>query len=436
MIPRLVDPTIRPSRTEWPERSAPWSADLFLGRPPFRKLVVMVDAELAEIPFAIDSPHTRGLLFDLLRHPFLKVYRFADGGPPNDVDPDPSVPEEARADCFPGWVVIKEGAPEPRGSQVVFSPEPGSYALGGVMGNLVDVATADFRTSAYSELSPTEATQKRAADALAYQVATQVLRADLYITERPYLSAASWLHRDVTITDVRGGLAFIGFYLRSQDEYPVSDFFRFNRGLYSWVGTRELLPDGWRWFSACVQHSQGSQDDGLLVLGGSVFQRFQRALDARDMIHLALNKRQNNDTQQDALSQLDVVLLLLMAALDVTARVAHRVLGLTSGEHDAGWQRARWAAQVRAVAPDLMAAVSFPPANHILSILRLLRNTVHGAALQGMAVVQAGSTTNRSAAGRQGAGAARRNESHGWHEQLGSQSDHAGAFSSRPRVTG
>src|SRR6476469_3108843 len=49
-------------------------------------------------------------------------------------------------------------------------------------------AQSDTSTSTYSELSPEAAGKRRAADALAAQVA-RVLAADIFITDRPYLYA-------------------------------------------------------------------------------------------------------------------------------------------------------------------------------------------------------------------------------------------------------
>jgi hypothetical protein len=157
---------------------------------------------------------------------------------------------------------------------------------------------------------------------------------------------------------------------------------------------RELLPEAWRWFTACVQHSSNMQDDGLMVLGGSLLQRVDRALETRDLIHLALNQPQNNDTQDAALSNLDVVLVLLMAAVDVAARVAHRVLQFPpSEEYRAAWQnqkKGKWLDQVRQVAPALADVVGpVTRGEAVLTVLRLLRNSVHGAGLQGLAYLRA-----------------------------------------------
>jgi hypothetical protein len=113
----------------------------------------------------------------------------------------------------------------------------------------------------------------------------------------------------------------------------------------------------------------------------------QRALEVRDDVHVGLNKPQNNDTADEALSSFDVILLLLMGAVDATARVAHAVLGLTTKSYRAGWQNQDWLAEVTAAASPLGGL--FQPGTdgtHTLTILRLLRNAIHGEALQPLGV--------------------------------------------------
>jgi len=127
----------------------------------------------------------------------------------------------------------------------------------------------------------------------------------------------------------------------------------------------------------------------VLLLGQSVLQRTQRGLQVRDEVHVALNKPQDNDTADQALSSLDVALLLLMGAIDATARVVHGVLGIGGSAHMAGWQHEKWLADVsRAASP--LGAVFQPRTDdaHALTILRLLRNSIHGEALPALAVGQ------------------------------------------------
>ncbi len=115
----------------------------------------------------------------------------------------------------------------------------------------------------------------------------------------------------------------------------------------------------------------------------------QRALQVRDEVNIALNKPQDNDTAEEALSSLDVALLLLMGAVDATARVVHEVLGIDGGAYKAGWQSKSWLAKVATAAPPLGALFEAGTDElHALTILRLLRNAIHGEALPALAVGQ------------------------------------------------
>lgn len=381
-------------KQEWPDFTLAEPSTVFSIRPPLRKLVVVVDNEiLTSLP---DANFDRvSLLGGLLSHPFIEVYRFADDGPPRDVRRSES---EVLGEFVPGWIVVGEPVPELGHLPVCWSGRDGAAVTrGGLIGNATEVAENDTGSSAYAALASSDAATRRRADAIAAQAASTA-RADLFITRRPYLHAVTWgLNRGVLVAAPEEALPLVSLYLRAQGAFVI---FRtldgtgtetFNRGLFYWVGTRELLPAGWRWFTACVQH--GGHDDSLVYLGQSLFQRVQRALQARDAAHWALNRPPNNDTADDALSNLDLVLLGLMAAVDVTARVAHRTLGVDGSERGAGWQRKDWVTRVETVAPELAALVSAgTPGAHALTILSALRNSIHGAALDAMAV---GSMTGR-----------------------------------------
>ncbi len=321
-------------RAEWVD-SETNASHLFAARKPYRKIVVMVDDDVLASSNGSTGLSKASLLADLLDHECVRTYRYADSGPPEGT---------ARVDGHPdvnqGWAVVTHQDPDQRNWGVVHESTPGAYSLSGVMGNGGDIAAADVRSGAYADRSPSEAADRRRADWLATQVAAQALGADLFISERPYLQCATWeIGRGATICTIADALPVLGLYLRAQDEFVVAHRVRFNHGLFFWVGTRELLPAAWRWFSACVKHGSGTSDDSMVILGGSLLQRTERALEARDRVHVALNQPQNNDTQDAALSHLDTTLLFLMAAVDVAARVAHRVLGLPpNNEYRAAWQ--------------------------------------------------------------------------------------------------
>jgi hypothetical protein len=378
--------------SSWPSSDERQATPLFLGREPFRKLVVLLDSVVLD---GLDesSWSKQWLLAGLLTVDLVECLRYADDGPPPGA---PTRLSQRSGEQVLGWAAL---GPEEPGTR----HHPLRWSLGdsttesAVVGDGPEAAASDDRTDAYSDLDAGPASDRRRADALAAMVADTV-GADIFITDREYLHKMTWKLADgVTYLHHDDALTIIGLYLRSQGAFIISrdpegrGTHTMNRGLYYWVGTRELLPSAWRWFSACVQYSTSIGDNSLLLLGQSVLQRTQRALQVRDEVHVALNKPQNNDTADEALSSLDIVLLLLMGAVDATARVVHAALEIGGTPYGAGWQKPKWLGHVSAKAPSLGALFAAgTDETHTLTILRLLRNSIHGEALPPLAVGQSG----------------------------------------------
>lgn len=389
MIPRLdLSAPLLPHSTSWPAEATSYTP-LFVGRQPFRKLVVLADAALV----AVDDATGWGpelLLAGLLSHEFIERFLYADDGPPPEVLREQS---DLMGEVVPGWAVLSPQDPA-SGVYGVRTGDAHSIRTAGIMGNRTEVAAQDTRTPVYQELAADAAAERRTHDALAAQVAESV-RADVFLTERPYLYAVEWqLGHGVTFLNREQALPFVSLYLRAQGEFVVfrtvdgTGTHKMNRGLFFWVATRELLNAAWGWFNACVKHSTSQGDDMLLLLGQSALMRFTRALQARDQLHIALNRTQNNDIADDALSALDVVTVVLMGCCDATARVAHHVLHIAGSVHDAGWLRDQsWLPKVTTVVPAFATLVGTGTVgHHALTILRTLRNSIHGEALQPLAV--------------------------------------------------
>jgi hypothetical protein len=367
---------------------------LFEERPPLRRLIVLADAEMLA---SLDDPGITPsvVLTGLLTHPYIKLIRYSDEGPGPDVPRREYGPPTARQSVTEGWAVLE--AAQSGGAPGVVYADSARVIHVGLWGNLPEFARSDINSPAYAELGQLEAADSRERDAIALQVA-QAMYADLFITERAYLFATRASTRGVTVCKLAEALAAVGLYLRSQKAFLIwrgvdgGLTFTMNQGLYYWVGTRELLPNAWRWFSACVQESHATNDKTLLELGQSLLRRVQRVLEARDRFHRAFNLPQNNDTAATVLDELDSILLSLMGAVDASARIAHLVLGLTGGPHTAGWQRdQRWLPQVATGEPPLAALFNVGTShNHVLTILRLMRNTVHGQMIQSIALQQSG----------------------------------------------
>jgi hypothetical protein len=338
------------------------------------------------------TPLTKGgIVADLLDSPLIESYRYREDGPPTTaVATAPASP--VGWPSYKGWVVVTEADPQRERWVATYESGADSRSQAGIMGDAVAIAAADTDTTAYTRLDQAAATERRRADGLAAQVASQALEADIYISDREYLHAATWrVARGVAVCRPDQALPLIGLYLRAQGDFRITSNFTCNRGLYYWVGMREVLPATWRWFAACVQHDAalGAHDFG--ELGQSLLQRVERALEARDRLHIALNQPQHNDTRREVLTALDDVLIDLMGAVDVSARVAHRVLGLPpAGEFRAAWQNTSWRAQLAQGAAALAKVTASGTVGlDALTILRLLRNSVHGTALQAIALQEA-----------------------------------------------
>jgi hypothetical protein len=294
-----------------------------------------------------------------------------------------------------GWAELQA----PDGGDVrglVYAPSSG-LRYTGIWGDRTEFARRDTRTSAHADLAPDQAAQRRERDALALGAA-EAVHADLFITERPYLFATRLPVQGLTVCKPPEALALVGLYLRSQQEFVIwrgTDGFgslNMNEGLYYWVGTRELLPAAWRWFAAWARQSHATSDRTLLELGESLLRRVQRALAARDRFHRAFNLPQNNDTASAVLSEVDSILVSLMGTVDASARVAHHVLGIAGNPQDAGWQHDRqWLPRVATAEPALAAIFDVGTAHtHALTVLRFMRNTVHGQMIRSIALHQPG----------------------------------------------
>lgn len=367
---------------------------MFEERPPLRRLIVLADAELLASPddATVDQ---KVLLTGLLTHPYVELLRFSDEGPPPGAPRRETEPPVSLRSAAEGWAELQ--APDGTDVRGVVYAASSGVGYTAIWGDRPEVARRDVSSSAHADLASDDAAERRERDALALGVA-EVVHADLFITERPYLFATKLPVQGVTVCKPPEALALVGLYLRSQQEFVIwrgvagSGSFNMNEGLYFWVGTRELLPAAWRWFTACVQQSDPADDRTLLELGESLLRRVQRALEARDRLHRAFNLPQNNDTASAVLSELDSILVSLMGAVDVSARVAHLVLGITGSVRDAGWQNGqRWLPRVVTAEPALAALFNADTVHsHVLTILRLMRNTVHGQMIRSIALHRPG----------------------------------------------
>lgn len=394
MIKKLNNkPHILPTRSyEWVETEEE-PEDLFLPRPSLRKLKVVIDYDLIEnLSDIFDKSF---LLKGLLDHKFIEYYKYSDKGPYGDalqVEKNTGYYEDLLA--YKDWINVSVKPHEGHLPVVYAKDERITYSS--IFFDGPEIAFRDESSKAYLHLNENEGSIHRRNDMIALSVANQVINADIFITNREYLYSSSNLvknNNSVTLCTVEEAIPLISLYLRAQNVFIkptgyANFIFSYGKWGFYWVGTRELLPEAWRWFSACVHNSSTTKDDTLTLLGGSLLNRVCRALQSRDKVHIAVNKATTTDSIEDALNSLDTTLTLLMGAVDVTARVVHLILKMPNKPYEAAWQKDKWYSNVCSIEPNL---TSLFPGNSVndntLTILRLLRNSVHGTALQGITTV-------------------------------------------------
>jgi hypothetical protein len=367
---------------EWPEESqarARTPRTLFEARPSLRKLVVVSDADLLATP---DDPGgtPAALLTGLLTHPYIKLLRYRDDGPSAGLPCD--------GQPVRGWAyLLPLDGGEGRG--LVYADDSGGGTYTGVSSAVAAYARGDTGSGAYGDRLPVAAADQRERDALAAGVAAAV-EADLFITERPYLFGARKIAvPGVTLCRVPEALAIVGLYLRSQGEFVLwraadgSGGLTASEWLYYQIGAIALLPELWRWSGVRAAALQQGALEALGGLTGALLLRVVRALRTRDSFHRAVNLPQQRDAVRVLLVELDTLLVMLMGAVDASARFIHLLLAVEGGQHDAGWQRSGW--RSRLVGRSQPLADLFgdgTPLADVLTILSRLRNTVHGQAIK------------------------------------------------------
>ncbi|WP_329067739.1 hypothetical protein [Amycolatopsis sp. NBC_01480] len=353
----------------------------------------MVDAHLlARLDEGVYSAEL--ILGELLSHRFITECRYADVGPPAGT---PSKRSQTGAEACIGWAVVTSEADEQGIQSIVYADEK-QFFVTGTFGNRTEIAQHDMSGTSYDELGPCQAGEQRRLDAVAGQVA-EAWGADIFVTERPYLFESRIdFAQGTTILRPVDALPVVALYLRAQAVYMIQcglnghDTLTTSKGGFYLIGAHELLPASWRWYAACAKEVLiGKGDDRLLYLAQSLLQRVQHALEARDAVHCTLNRPQNNDSTNTALSDLNTVAILLMGAVDAAARVAHLTLKMPENKlRRASWQERQnkgWLEQVRGLSAALADTVSNgADGEHVLTVLRSVRNSVHGEALQGLTI--------------------------------------------------
>jgi hypothetical protein len=291
-------------------------------------------------------------------------------------------------DAVDGWLVVTGFEDEPP-RWGVLSVEGKSILQTSVLADIPQSAARDRVDTCYAELGDSAAAEQRQRDAIAVEAAAAI-DADMFITERPYLWTTKVpVGKGVLIATPAQALPLVSLYLRAQDQFIAwrgSDG-RFtapmSRGRFYSRAAVELVPHGWTVLGTVAEHAQYGGDRQLLDLAQAVFGRIEQALVARDAMYWALNRPQDNDTADELMRAFDLALLTLGGAVDASARIVQRLLDVRG---EPSWFKKVWRTKVFNASSDLEAVFAEESHLHALAILSTLRNTIHAAQLDPLAV--------------------------------------------------
>ncbi|GAB2591518.1 hypothetical protein [Microlunatus antarcticus] len=316
-------------------------------------------------------------LFALLAQDQVETFKYSDQGPPPE-QPRRSV-EPLRLSVTPGWLTFapaREPTWDDQG-RVTYTTGGDSWHASNVMGG------GDFLE--WGAFLATERLGDRAPDGqqirsdLTTLLAVSAAKAHLFVTNRPVLLEPN-LPRSAyscTAADVEDSLATISLWLRAKGVYIVLAEGRgkalVERHTFYMIALRNLLHESWRWGHGCT----ASGDPVLHDLSISLHRRLVTALKARDRIRTAGFFMAQAASRDEVLECVDVIALNVMAAFDVVARAANRVLRVVPKDKNASWLYPNWSDNLPR--PGLGSIIDRH--REVVLLISRLRNTIHEKAM-------------------------------------------------------
>lgn len=356
---------------------------------PLRPMTVMVDAKL--LPRARHDKKINYLLELVAMEP-VQAHLYSHDGPPERTQA--VIAADTGVEGIRDWVVTRASDEGERLDAI--------YLRDGVPTRVPTEANDPYflhvsQTIPLTEGPANDLRPQVREDALGLLVA-KAIRADLFVTDRRLLvDSDSDFWRGVTVMPPEAALPVVGLYLRQQEKFVLhrspalgmpammENLTKRDRTWFYWQAAQGLMPSQDRWASACNAYTSTTKDMTLSSLPKALTWRVDQVLRARDRLLAVLALvPQDHGPVDEALTELDQILLWLMAGFDITAQVAHVALGVPMKLRAAAWQNDDWlnkAALYDANLVDLVRKDNDDEGQHILTIVRILRNSVHGDAL-------------------------------------------------------
>jgi hypothetical protein len=202
-------------------------------------------------------------------------------------------------------------------------------------------------------------------------------------------------------------VALLGLYLRAHGDFAIEQrsgySMRVDRGLFYSLAARRLVPGWQRWLAGAAHSSRVTKDERLLMIALSFFQRLDRCLRARDAVQVQMQLPPDADSADEALAQLDILLLFMGGCFDGIARVVDSALGQGTEPYEIGFRRRRWLASTSSNCHAIGSIVEGDSSGRaLIDLVGLMRNSVHSVALQTIRVRdEAGDDRNLAALPRE-----------------------------------
>jgi hypothetical protein len=356
-----------------------------------RDLLIIIDADTVQGDS--EGIKTNDLLLGLATYKHVKMYRYADDGPPPAT---PTFEPEFWKPAAIGWLVAEESESEELTSHTVTYSDGDHITDSAIFSDLVPHFAKTMGSS-----STGIAIEQLERDSLMLMAAS-VIGADILITTRDTLLAGRPFDTPETITvaSPAEAIPMLGLYIRSRGEYFATKAARFaftsNKGLYWQRATGLYIPNLLNVTARAEQLAQARGTRTLGLLAFAVQRRLARVFERRDGIWRLIDQKLDRDIAEDTLAAVDALLTFLMSASDALAKVADGVLGTNVESAFVGWQKKDWLKAItkKDAALGALFSASAQPAL-ALDVLRLLRNCIHDEGLDAVAV-QASSRTRQA----------------------------------------
>jgi hypothetical protein len=378
-------PNLRGDPTK--SESVRWGHELFTELSTYRPLIALVDHDLLA---QAQRDETIEYLLQLLSEGPIQTHLYADSGPTSNAKLSYTMEAGKKIEAYEGWVDVRPTESDQHRLFAWFRDGKPYHRRTWLQTNAYQRILATTPPAECGEGRDAEARIR--ADAMA-MLAAYVIGADIYVTEKciPHLRGHDPWSR-VTVLSPETALPIVGLYLRGQGKFVVRrpstlgqrrerlDPPGTTRYDFFWRAAEALLPEHERWRIACRESARATGDDTVEMWLSAVIHRMRQTLQARNRLLRRIGVRQDWNTADAVLNELDQILVWVMGAFDVCARVAHVALGLPTGDvQNAGWQRDDWTSEVKDLDKTLGGLVrGNSDGKNLMEIAAPLRNLIHG----------------------------------------------------------